>query len=586
MDPKLRIKGSTWIPPLPSHDIIHRYLEQVERNLDLAVTHVESTFERNSRRIPKTPEWIRDTLTELMNNKDIIITDADKNMGICVIATKEYVDEGLRQLNDTSTYRTLEKPPDYDIIRTELEVILKRHGRFIAPKRFAKEADKLTDLAKFCLQDLGSSHNTPKPTPNDKLRMGHFYMLMKVHKEKVTGRPIVSSYDTCTYHVSRYIDAVLQPILKRSFSYVQSSEHLIHILNKTSIPTSERDKCVLLCADIESLYPNIPLDKGLEFFKQSIEFNNKHMPTEERLSQHDIDLICDLTKWVLHNNYFTFGENMYHQVNGTAMGTPCAVVFACLFIDALERSILSKFNLPTILFRRYIDDIFAIFKDRSLAESFIEHFNNVFATIRCAASSTTIEADNGVFLDVNVYRPSSFNEQGQYHTRLFQKKQNKYLYIPPFSYHSKSMFPAFISAEINRYRLLCTEDDDFHQACKQFEVRLKARGYSSSFLEPLFRSLPDRQSLLDKINARFSTQRVAGMVKSQPGPFVFKTIGTPQTRMVRIAQCLSPADDIAEHPSLKPLFRKKPLVSYSNASSISTYFSRARKSLHGYLLNM
>jgi len=582
-DPKLRIKGSNWNPPLSSNHILFQYMNQVEAKLDRSVQEVQRRFEKHDQTSQKTPPWIHSTLLNLKNNKDIIITDADKNMGICVISTKQYVEEGLRQLNDDKTYRALSKPPDIDTIRADLESILKRHNRFTGPKRFANSKPVLSDLAKFCLQDLGSTLHSKTPSCNEKLRLGHFYLLMKVHKEKVTGRPIVSSYDTCTYHVSRYIDSILQPLLKRAFSYVQSSEHLIHLLERTEVPVDCRDKSVMLCADIESLYPNIPLDEGLKLFKSSIEFNNKKLKKTERLSDSDIALVCDLTEWVLHNNYFTFGDKIYHQINGTAMGTPCAVVFACLFIDALERDIINKHKLTPILYRRYIDDIFAIFAERAQAETFIKKFNSVFDTIKCGASSTTISPDQGVFLDAEVYRPTSFVEFGRFHTRLFQKKQNKYLYIPPFSYHSKSMFPAFIKAEINRYRLLCTDDHDFNTACKQFETRLKDRGYSPSFLKPLFLSLPDRQSLLNNVSSRFSPNLPAGKQSNTPCPFIFKVIGSPQTKLLNIARCLCPSEDLKEHPALTPLFQRKPLVSYSNAPSISTYFSRARKSLHSYL---
>jgi len=581
-DPKLRVKGSTWNPPLPPGDIIYRYLNQVQAKLDRSIQHAQQSLNSN-KNFNKTPDWIHSTLLTLKNNPDIIITDADKNMGICVVSTQEYVAEGMRQLTDPLTYRELSAPPDFNKIRDDLETLLKSHNRFFAPKKRATDVPKLSDLAKFCLQDLGCSHNNPNPTHNIRLRLGHFYMLMKVHKEKVTGRPIVSSFDTCSYHVSRYIDAVLQPILKQAFSYVQSSEHLIHLLEKKPIAISHRNKCVMLCADIESLYPNIPLDKGLEFFKKSIEFNNNKLKKKaNHLSPEEIDLICDLTKWVLHNNYFTFGNKIFHQINGTAMGTPCAVVFACLFIDELERSVMKKYGLTTVQYRRYIDDIFAIFAERAHAEAFIKHFNEVCKTIKCSDSSVTISAENGVFLDVIVYRPPSFLDDGKLHTRLFQKKQNKYLYIPPFSNHSKSMFPAFITAEINRYRLLCTNDEDFHTACKQFESRLLDRGYLSSFLKPLFLSLPTRQSLLDKVSVRYS-QPPAEKQKDKLGPFVFKVVGTPQTKRLNLAHCLCPSDGLEEHPALEPLFKKKPIVSYSNAPSISTYFSRARKSLHSYL---
>lgn len=583
-DPRLRIKGSTWLPPLSDNDVIFRYLNDVHRELSNSVRKINHSFHKRTKHQHHTPSWVYTTLQRLRNNKDIIITDADKNMGICVISTQQYITEGLRQLNDSSTYHQLDNPPNFTAIKDELENILSKHNRLYAPKTYNTQPQRLSELASYVLQTFGPANGT---TNSSHLRLGHFYLLMKVHKQKVVGRPIVSSINTCSYYASKYIDAMLQPLLRRLSSFVQSSAHLIHILQNTPVPPNFRKDSVLLCADIDSLYPNIPLEEGLTLFRDSIIFNNDRFSSldQDKLSMDDIDLICDLTKWVLHNNYFKFGERIFHQINGTAMGTPCAVVFACFFIDALERKVLSEMNLSPILYRRYIDDIFAIFATREQGKEFLERFNTMFPTIHC--SSPTINQDEGIFLDATVYRPSSFDVDGYYYTRLFQKKQNKYLYIPPFSFHSRSIFPAFILAEINRYRLLCTDDVDFMTACDQFQSRLVDRGYDIHFLQPLFSSLPNRQSLLTKVAARFSNtdDELTSKKKSNssPQPFIFKTINSPQTRLLNIANCLLPPGDLTQHPAIESFFIRKPIVSFKNAPSISTYFSHARKSLHNSL---
>ena len=43
-----------------------------------------------------------------------------------------------------------------------------------------------------------------------------------------------------------------------------------------------------------------------------------------------------MTKLVLEQNYFQFADRMYHQIQGTAMGTKMAPSYANIFMAELE----------------------------------------------------------------------------------------------------------------------------------------------------------------------------------------------------------------------------------------------------------
>ena len=85
--------------------------------------------------------------------------------------------------------------------------------------------------------------------------------------------------------------------------------------------------CALLSADVESLYPSIDINRGLDALNETL--NSAGMPQENR------QRIVLLTRWVLFNNYLEFNNKLYLQICGTAMGTPCAVVFACIFMGTI-----------------------------------------------------------------------------------------------------------------------------------------------------------------------------------------------------------------------------------------------------------
>lgn len=65
---------------------------------------------------------------------------------------------------------------------------------------------------------------------------------------------------------------------------------------------------------------------------------------------------------ILKNNTFKFNNQTYLQIQGTAMGTKVAPTYANIFMDKLERQILSNAEIQPIIWRRFIDDIFAIYR--------------------------------------------------------------------------------------------------------------------------------------------------------------------------------------------------------------------------------
>ena len=65
---------------------------------------------------------------------------------------------------------------------------------------------------------------------------------------------------------------------------------------------------------------------------------------------------------ILKCNTPKFGERFFHQIKGTAMGTPMAVSLANLFMGKFETDLLNdyrnKYNKLSLIWLRYIDDIF------------------------------------------------------------------------------------------------------------------------------------------------------------------------------------------------------------------------------------
>ena len=86
--------------------------------------------------------------------------------------------------------------------------------------------------------------------------------------------------------------------------------------------------------DVVGLYPHIPHAEGLEAIRQALnEREDQEMPT---------NLIVDLAELVLKNNNFEFNGNHYLQTLGTAISNKMAPAYADLFMDRLERRLISE----------------------------------------------------------------------------------------------------------------------------------------------------------------------------------------------------------------------------------------------------
>jgi hypothetical protein len=102
---------------------------------------------------------------------------------------------------------------------------------------------------------------------------------------------------------------------------LRCSDDLVKDLKQLKL--KEGKQTWLLAADIASFYPNIQHELGRRAVKTAIKRSGVYKDQPEL-----VDAIMDMLKIVLENNYVDFLHEFYHQIQGTAMGTNCAVVYA------------------------------------------------------------------------------------------------------------------------------------------------------------------------------------------------------------------------------------------------------------------
>ena len=475
---KKQLAPSIFIPP-PAGKYIEHYLEKITRKSN-SLLHTIVPYATGN---PNDCFFNRVNL--LRSRNDIIIKPADKNLGPTVMDRSWYFSEALsiRHLGDINTYQMLLEKPSAINIREQLMSILSKHHLLYLDNAVIESTEQIglngfTSLAKDLLCNL---------TEED-VKLSKLYFLPKIHKSPIALRPICATIGTATYAASLFLDILLQDTMKLAPSFIQNSGMLVKRLETTVFPND----CILLEADVENLYPSIIITEGL----QSLEYK---LLTTKPIGV-NTSYVLELANWVLSNNYIEFGDRMFLQIKGTAMGTPFAVAFACIHLAVLEEhtfSIINKeFPLPPLLYYRYIDDIFAVFLTRPEAELFITTFNSMSSSIRVTYS---ISSDKANFLDIKLSKGLRFQASGRLDIELHQKPVNKFLFLPPFSFHHRNVFASWIASYIKRIRLNCSDDDTFERHKYAFYQQLQQRGYTERQLSPIFSIQLIRETLLSKI---------------------------------------------------------------------------------------
>lgn len=532
--------STKWHPPSQTHDkIIEQYINSAIINTNVLLEKTKCIYTNEDR-------ILIDTLKSLRNNKTITVKPADKNLGVVIMNTSDYKQMCLIHLNDNTTY-IIQNEYNSNKIFAELRRILNDPE---TNKLYIPHTRKLTKLSASLLQLQN----------HDSLRIAPFYTIPKIHKtliQPIPGRPIVSSNSTATYHTSVYLDRELQCILKHLNTVCTSSRQVINTLNNRSFNAES----IIMCADITSLYPNIPIDLGITVVKEVLQRVNIMPQIQQKI-------IIKLLTWVLKNNYCIFNEIIYLQIKGTAMGTPVAVTYSNIFIYGIEQPILQEIN--TQYYTRYIDDIFSVFNTTEEAQEFLRIFNSYCPTIKL--ESVTIN-QTGIFLDLELKLIKNNNTNIITH-KIYQKPINKYQYIPVISNHNPTIFKNFVLQELKRYQLACTDQNDFDYIAKQFENRLKLRGYPQEIYNNAMILLPKREDQI--INLQNPTNKDNKKLSS---PII--TICMPKLKnKIKWKEIFSIPEDITNLKAYNRVYKNnnKIMIGTKNLNNIGQSLIRAKYS--------
>ena len=457
-NPRLYHK-STWTPPEWK---IHR---ELQRRFKEFSTNYKSLFKLRHGISNLLPSQ-RIALQFLQQSKTLMVVNCDKNLGPAIIETESYIRMAFKDhLNDRNTYKylTSDEATAFGVnIRKKLEDWLQRWKTIIP-----------TNEKKFIKQALHNPDTDPIST---------FYLLMKVHKTPLASRPIVSCSGTLLHSLGVWVDDKLQRIVVTQKSYFKSSAVLKQQL--VTLQNIDDNRMRLFTADAMSMYTNIDTEKAIEEIRNYLH-KQRHL-----LLDVPTDALVDALSIIMNNNVFRFGDTHWHQLTGTAMGTPPAPPYATLYYAVHEEVFLEEFKDNLFFYKRFIDDIFGIWyvndyvTDDATWQRFCQRLNDFGLTWIVSERQRSVN-----FMDITVTIHTNHLS-----TTLFEKALNPYSYIPPHSAHPPGVLTGLVYGNTFRIYTLCSDPLEQRRLLTQFYQRLITRGYKTSMITPLF----------EKASARFN----------------------------------------------------------------------------------
>jgi hypothetical protein len=531
-----------------------------------------------------------DFVQRLMTDASVTIKPADKNLGMVLVSTEWYHAQLTRMLQDRVTYEPLRHfAPIY---RNKTVVAL--------PKLLDELSQKLKQLAASSLTSLQLWNPTQGEAVHRYLSSAvtlrtcavpKIYLLIKVHKAAgLSGRPIVPSTRWLTTPASVVADHLLQEVMREAAipHIVKDTKSFINELESLSTTCTDG---VFLTADIASLYTNIDTQDGLCQVRRFL--------IERQVGARHMELIMSLLEFVMNNSYLTYREKVWHQIDGTAMGTACAPTYANIVVYMREKDVLREMSQHIYLYRRFLDDVFVYMAAVAVSE-LQARLNGMHPKIRF---EFVVESHKAAFLDLSISKGERFQREGRFDLNVHQKKMNLYLYIPYRSFHTEAMKRSFILTELMRYIRNSSSATSYYELRALFWQRLRDRGYPSAFLLPIFNGIfysdrpfflwpsaelhncpqlmltqPRSTSLLRRLARQNAAVQPSAAAANNERPLVFVIPYSPLTCELRtrnvLAQHWQLVRDALDEPMLAP-----PIIAYQSATNLVTQlvFQRASR---------
>ena len=454
-------------------------------------------------------KFIHRTLSSLSKNKELAVCKMDKGVGVVLMDKKDYFEKLDHIIDDTSRFELI----DYDI-----------NSRTIKDCKRAPWITKENAVIYYCQKFIKSIVDDqtywriyPKGSQPGKL-----YGTAKNHKDNCPLRPVLSAVNTPEYALAKWLEGKLKPFLSDKHSVTSSSSFVEELC---SIKPSPSD--VYVSFDIKSLYTNVPLQEVIDDIISTVYSDTAATPwfINSGISKRVLKNILKICS----EGIFLYKGKVYQQRDGVAMGSPLAPLLANWFVARVEDKILSNQvhkDYQPVFYKRYVDDVFAIFKSNTERDEFFKILNqshpNLIFTMEMSTSSLP-------FLDISVSI-----KNGSYHTEVYRKETNTGVLM-----HYNSMAPnkwkrALIKCLISRAYRISSSHSGFINEAEKIKSILAKNGYPISVTTPVIDDYTKRHNIT-KSNYKRDREPEEKEIKPddniKTAYFTIPYIGKPSTKL-------------------------------------------------------
>ena len=386
----------------------------------------------------------------------------------------------------------------------------------------------------------------PKPGP------GRFYLLPKIHKRSydVPGRPVISNNSTPTENISAFIDHHLKEIPPKIPNILEDTRDFLNRIEELGdIP----EDSILVSFDVVGLYPSIPHDEGIEYMHEMLQQHSTSKVSAESL--------CELAELILTNNFFEFGDKIYHQKLGTAMGTKFAPQYANIFMAGLEKRMLNDAAYTIYLWWRFLDDIFTIWTHGMEAlNEFFEYINTYHPYIKFTMK---IMEDNKLdFLDALLEKVGR-----KIKTDLYSKEVDTHQYLHASSCHPIHCKNTIAYGQALRLKRICSEPEVLEKRLEELKGWLTRRGYLEKNIT----------SGINRATQKSRSDLLQKQQKQQDQEQPITLVLTYHPALKNIRQILQNVQRyINKSPALRKILPTPPRVAFRNDVSIRGTLVRAK----------
>ena len=379
-----------------------------------------------------------------------MVLTADKGVALVVIDRTEYIQKAKDLLQDTSTYRTIKGDPT------------------------SKLKNRLISILKKIKAETGMQDNIYKKMYPTGASPPKFYGLPKIHKKNIPLRPIVSSIGSVSYGVAKELSKIIKPLMGCSIHHVHNSTQFAEEIKKTKIQQGE---CIT-SYDVTALFTSIPVPSTLDIIRSTLE-QDAELSNRTSMSA---DNIIELLSFCLNNTYFVFQEEFYEQTRGAAMGSPISPIVANIFMEAFEKKVIETALHPLRIWKRYVDDTFAL-QDDAHKEEFLQHLNSVDPSIKFTVEEA--KEDGSIpFLDT-IIRPEA---DGTFTIGVYRKPTHTDLYLPWDSNHNIAAKYSVINTLSHRALTISSTPELAEQELQHLEKVLVQYKYPTWAIRKIFKN--------------------------------------------------------------------------------------------------